>query len=390
MCAYGFTTRQLHADGHKKPLNAHVMPIFQTSTFYFDSPEAGARLFAGEPEGYIYTRLGNPSIEAVEKVIANLEGGEEAVAFSSGMAAIHATILSFVKCGDHVICSDTLYGPSIHLIGDLFAAFGIESSIIDTSNLDIVRAHIRENTRFIFYETPANPTNKISDIAGITEIVKPKGVLHCVDNTFSTPYFQRPLEFGADISVHSVTKYLNGHGDIVGGIAIARRDLAKKIRKYRQDTGGCMSPFDSFLLLRGMRSLSLRMERHHENAMRVAQFLKNHPGVSKIFYPGDTDFPGHEIAKKQMRGYGSCFSFELLGGYESAKRLLKELHLCVLAVSLGTIDTIIQHPASMTHAHVPEELMKKQGLTRGMIRISVGCEDIEDIIEDLRQALDKV
>ena len=386
----GFTTRQLHADGHKKPFNAHAMPIVQTSTFYFDSPEAGAELFAGKRDGYIYTRIGNPTVEAVERVIASLEGGDEAVAFSSGMAAIHGTILSFVKSGDHIIAGDTLYGPSIHLIADLFADLGIESSVIDTSDLNMVREHIKSNTRMIFYETPANPTNKISDIAAIAEIAKPKGIITCVDNTFSTPYFQLPLGLGADISLHSVTKYMNGHGDVVGGVTIAEKDLAQKIRKYRQDTGGCMSPFDSYLLLRGVRSLSLRMQRHHENTIRVVSYLKGHPKVAKLYYPGDSEFAGHKVAQKQMRGYGSCLSFELTGGFEAAKQFLKELKICLLAVSLGTIDTLIQHPASMTHASVPEKLMKQQGLTREMIRISVGCEDVDDIIADIEQALEKV
>jgi cystathionine beta-lyase/cystathionine gamma-synthase len=334
--------------------------------------------------------LGNPSVEATEKVIASLEGGEEAILFGSGMAAVNATILSFVQAGDHVIIGDTLYGPSIHLVADLFKNFAIESSVIDTSHLDIVQAHIKPNTKFIFYETPANPTNKISDIQGISNLAKPKNIITCVDNTFSTPYFQRPLEHGADISLHSVTKYLNGHGDIVGGVSIARRDLAKKIRKYRQDTGACMSPFDSFLLMRGLKTLSLRMERHYTNTIKVFEFIQSHPKVSKVYYPGDPNFPGYDITKKQMTGYGSCISFELKQGFEGAKKLLNEIHLCVLAVSLGNVDTLIQHPASMTHASVPEELMKKQGLTREMIRISIGCEDVEDIIHDLEQALEKV
>lgn len=384
---HGFTTRQLHVDGHDKPFNAHTMPIFQTSTFYFDSPEAGAELFAGHRDGYIYSRIGNPSVEAAERVIASLEGGDGAVAFSSGMAAIHATILSFVKAGDHVICADTLYGPCLHLIGEAFADLGIESSIVDTSNPEAVLAQVKPRTRFIFYETPANPTNKITDIAAIAEIARPRGILHCVDNTFSSPYFQRPLQHGADIVVHSVTKYLNGHGDIVGGITISRKELVAKIRKFRQDTGGCMGPFDSFLLLRGVRTLSMRMQKHHHNTAQVAKFLKEHPKVSHIFYPGDPDFPGHKIAQKQMDGYGGCFSFELKGGFDAAKKFLEHLHICTLAVSLGTVDTLIQHPASMTHACVPEDMMKKQGLTREMLRISVGCEDVEDIIADLEQGL---
>lgn len=386
----GFSTKQLHADGHIRPFNAHAMPIVQTSTFYFDSPQAGEELFRGQREGYVYTRMGNPTVEAVEKVIASLENGDEAVAFGSGMAAVQGAILSAVKAGDHVIAGETLYGPCIHLISNVFSDLGIESSIVDVSDPDVLRRTIRDNTRLVFYETPANPTNKITDIALTTEIAKSQDVLTCVDNTFATPYFQRPLEHGADISLHSVTKYMNGHGDVIGGVAVARTELAQKIRKYRKNTGACMSPFDSYLLLRGVRSLSLRMERHHENTMKVFEFLRKHPKIERVFFPGDPEFPGHEVAKRQMSGCGGCCSFEVVGGLNGAKRLLQEVKLCLLAVSLGTIDTLIQHPASMTHACVPEALMRKQGVTPEMVRISVGCEDVQDIISDLSQALEHI
>ncbi|HKT35956.1 MAG TPA: PLP-dependent aspartate aminotransferase family protein [Nitrospira sp.] len=384
---YGFTTRQLHGDGRTRPLNAHTMPIFLTSTFAFDSPEAGAELFLGRRGGHVYSRLGNPTVEAVERVVADLEHGEAAVAFGSGMAAIQASLLSVLKAGDHVICGEALYSPSLHLITERLADWGITSTVVDTSNTQAVAGSIRDKTKVMFYETPANPTCKITDIRAIAEFARRKGILTIVDNTFSSPYFQRPLELGADISLHSATKYLNGHGDVIGGLVVARTELAEKVRLYRRDTGAILSPFDAYLLLRGIRTLSLRMQRHHDNAMKLFEFLSGLPKVSKLYYPGDPKFPGHHIAARQMTGFGGCFSFELTGGFEAAIRLLKELTLCTLAVSLGTVDTLIEHPASMTHVSTPHDVMERQGITSGLVRISVGCEDIEDVIADLERAL---
>ncbi len=385
-----FATRQLHAEGHVKPFHAHSMPIFQTSTFYFDSPEHGADLFAKKQEGHIYTRLGNPTTEALERVVADLANGDGAVAFGSGMAAIQAALLTFVQAGDHVISGDTLYGPCIHLIKDVFKRFGIESTFLDSSDLDAVREAIRPETKALYFETPANPTCRISDIAALADLAHEHGVLCMVDNTFATPYLQRPLDLGADISVHSATKYLNGHGDLVGGIVIADGEKAQAVRKFREDTGAIMGPMDSFLFLRGVRTLSLRMERHHENGLAVAEHLQKHPKTETVHHPGLPGFPGHEIAKKQMHGYPSVFSFELKGGVEAGRTLLNNVHLCTVAVSLGTVDTLIQHPASMTHAGVSKEMMEQQGLTEGMVRISVGVEKAEDVIADLDTALEKV
>lgn len=387
---HGFTTRQLHADGQQKPLNAHAMPLFLTSTFSFDSPEAGADLFLGRRAGHIYSRVGNPTVEALEQVIANLENGEAAVAFGSGMAAIHASLLSILKAGDHVICGEVLYSPSLRLITERLADLGITSTVVDTSNEQAVRDAIRDKTKVIFFETPANPTCKITDIRAIAELARPKGILTIVDNTFSSPYFQRPLDHGADISLHSATKYLNGHGDVIGGIVVARSELAAMIRTYRRDTGGILSPFDAYLLLRGIRTLSLRMLRHHDNAMKLFEFLSSVPKVGKLYYPGDPQFPGHHVAARQMTGFGGCFSFELADGFEAATRLLSKLKLCTLAVSLGTVDTLIEHPASMTHVATPKDIMERQGITSGLVRISVGCEDIEDVIADLEDALEAI
>jgi methionine-gamma-lyase len=384
----GFATRQMHGDGHVKPYNAHAMPIVQTSTFYFDSPDMGAAVFAGEAEGHIYTRLGNPTTEALEKIMAGLEHADGAVAFSTGLAAITGAMLPLLNKGDHVISGDTLYGPSIHLLRDVFSRWGIETTFVDSSDPEIVQKALQPNTKMLFFETPANPTSKITDIEAVSKIAKKAGVLTAVDNTFCTPYLQQPLALGADISVYSTTKYLNGHGDLVGGMVVANGDLIETIRTFRKDTGAIFSPFESYLLLRGMKSLSLRMDRHHINAIAVADFLRDHPKVEKVYFPGHEDFPGHDVARRQMTAWSSCFAFELNGGYEAGKQLLSNVELCLLAVSLGTIDTLIQHPASMTHAGVSREMRLAQGLSDGLVRISVGCEDVKDIIADLSQALD--
>jgi cystathionine gamma-synthase len=386
----GFTTRALHADGHEKPHNAHSTPIFQTSTFYFDSPEHGARLFAGEEDGHIYTRIGNPTVETYERVVADLEGAEGAVAFSSGLAAIYAAIMSFVGAGDHVVSGDTLYGPSVNLIGQNMKRLGIESTFVDTSDLEAVKRAIGPQTRVVFCETPANPTCRITDIAAVAERAHAAGAMLIVDGTFATPYLQRPLALGADLSVHSTTKYINGHGDVVGGIVSGNAATIRTVRKFRTDTGACPSPMDAFLSLRGVRTLALRMEKHDANALQVARFLAAHPKVSRVYYHGLPEDPGHAVARRQMTGFGSTLSFELVGGRDAARELLRDTGFMTLAVSLGTLDTLIQHPASMTHASVPEHIMRQQGLTPEMVRLHVGLEDVEDILAQLAECLGRL
>jgi len=385
----GFTTRQMHADGHNKPMHAHSMPIFQTSTFLFDSPEHGANLFAGEEQGHIYTRLGNPTTQALEKVLASLEDADRAVVFPSGMAAVEGAVLPFLNAGDHIISGDTLYGPCLNLFGNVFTKWGIEWTPVDTSNLDAVKEAIRPDTKFCFFETPANPTNKVTDLAAISALCHEHNVRTVVDNTFATPYNQRPLEFGVDIVMHSATKYLNGHGDVIGGCVIGSDEDMKIVEKFRKDTGPVASPFDSYLFKRGLKSLSLRMRQHNANGLAVAEYLKEHPDVEWVAYPGLPDDKNYEIAKKQMNGFSGMIALGLKGGFDAAKELLKNTHVFSLAVSLGTIDSLIQHPASMTHHSVPKELMEQQGLTYDLVRLSVGCEDVEDLIADLEQAIAK-
>jgi len=387
----GVHTKCLHGSGHDEHImHAHTFPIFQTSTFVFDSADHGADLFGGRAEGHIYSRIGNPTVQQFEKLVACLEGGEHAVALGSGMAAVNAAILPFVKQGDHIVLGDTLYGPSTHVITNVFSKYGIESTIVDTSNIEAVEAAVKANTKYIYLETPANPTNKVTDIAAVVAIAKKCGALVCVDNTFSSPIFQRPLTLGADMSLHSLTKYINGHGDVVGGVVIAKTKAhGRLIQKYRQDTGGILGPLDAFLVIRGIRTLGIRMERHCKNGLAVAEFMQSHPKVKQVMHPGLPGCQGYDICKKQMTGYGGTFSFLMRDGFEAAKKLIESCKICTLAVSLGTCDTLIEHPASMTHASVPEELMRKQGLSRDLVRISVGLENPEDIIADLKQALDQ-
>eukprot|EP01105_Mastigella_eilhardi_P007420 TRINITY_DN18872_c0_g1_i1.p1 TRINITY_DN18872_c0_g1~~TRINITY_DN18872_c0_g1_i1.p1 ORF type:complete len:400 (-),score=120.90 TRINITY_DN18872_c0_g1_i1:51-1250(-) len=386
----GPQTRCLHADVDSHVLHAHTFPIFQTSTFVFDNADQGAQLFAGQQQGYMYSRIGNPTVKQLEKLIAILEEGEHGIAFGSGMAAVSGAILAFVKSGDHIVCGDTLYGPSTHVIVNILSKYGVASTVVDSADVSAVEAAVKPNTKLMYFETPANPTIKITDIAAVCAVARKHNILVAVDSTFASPIFQRPLSLGADIVLHSLTKYINGHGDVVGGVVITKtKENGKLVQKYRQDTGGILGPFDAFLVLRGMRTLALRMERHNTNAIAVAEFLNKHPKVSNVMHPCLPDFPGHEVAVRQMSGYGGTFSFCLKDGFEAAKKLIEGCKLCSLAVSLGTCDTLIEHPASMTHASVPEELMKKQGLTRDLVRIAVGLEDVKDIIADLTQALDK-
>lgn len=368
-------------------MKSHAMPIFQTSTFYFETPDEGAQLFAGKLEGHIYSRIGNPTVESFERLLANLEEGQACVSFASGMAAVTGGTLAFLKAGDHVVIGDTLYGPSTGLIHDIYARWNIASTVVDAADLAAVRAAMKPNTRVVYVETPANPTNKICDLAAIAAIGHELGAVCVVDNTFSTPYFQKPLVLGFDVSLHSLTKYLNGHGDVVAGAVVCKTlEHGTLVRKFRQSTGGIMSPLDAFLVTRGLRTLACRMEVLGRNGWEVAKWLRQQPQVALVMHPGFEDFPGHQVAMKQMTGFGSTFSFNMRS-FDAAKKLLERLHLCTVAVSLGGIDTLIEHPASMTHCGVPVDLMRQQGLCAELVRISIGLEDPKDIIADLAQAL---
>ena len=390
---YGLGTTAIHAGTLKNLYGTLAMPIYQTSTFIFDSAEQGGRRFALEEAGYIYTRLGNPTTTVLEDKIAALEEGEAAVATSSGMGAISSTLWTVLKAGDHVVTDKTLYGCTFALMCHGLTRFGIEVTFVDTSNLDEVKNAMKENTRVVYLETPANPNLKIVDLEALSKLAHTNpNTLVIVDNTFATPYMQKPLKLGADIVVHSVTKYINGHGDVIAGLVITNKELADQIRfvGLKDMTGAVLGPQDAYYIIRGMKTFEIRMERHCKNAKKVVEFLNKHPKIERVYYPGLETHPGHEIAKKQMKDFGAMISFELKGGFEAGKTLLNNLKLCSLAVSLGDTETLIQHPASMTHSPYTKEEREAAGITDGLVRLSVGLENVEDIIADLKQGLEKI
>ena len=389
----GLGTTAIHAGTLKNLYGTLAMPIYQTSTFIFDSAEQGGRRFALEEDGYIYTRLGNPTTTVLENKIAALEEGEAAVATSSGMGAISSTLWTVLKAGDHIVTDKTLYGCTFALMNHGLTKFGVEVTFIDTSNLDEVKKAMKKNTRVVYLETPANPNLKIVDLEALAKLAHTNpNTLVIVDNTFATPYMQKPLKLGADIVVHSVTKYINGHGDVIAGLVITNKELADQIRfvGLKDMTGAVIGPQEAYYIIRGMKTFEIRMERHCKNARAVADFLNKHPKIQKVYYPGLETHPGYEIAKKQMKDFGAMISFELKGGFEAGKALLNNLSLCSLAVSLGDTETLIQHPASMTHSPYTKEEREAAGITDGLVRLSVGLENIEDIIADLEQGLAKI
>lgn len=381
----------VHAGEAPDPLyGAHTTPLYQTSTFVFESAEQGAARFSGEEGGYTYIRVvpNTPTHAVFVQKMAVLEGGETGQTFSSGMAAIAAVALSQLKKGDHLVSNDVVYSSTYSLFSSILTKFGIEVSFVDTSDLEKVKNNLKKNTKMVFLETPANPTMTICDIAEISKMAREIGVLSVVDNTFATPYFQRPLLLGADVVVHSSTKYIGGHADLLGGIVIGRREFVKSMRSVVNNIGATLGPHEAWLCIRGLKTLHLRMEKHARNAMEVAQFLEAHPKIEWVRYPGLPSHPQHEIAKKQMSGFSGMISFGIKGGIEAGRKLMNRVELCSLAVSLGSVDTLIQHPASMTHANISKEVRMKMGITDDMVRLSVGVEDSEDIIADLDQALD--
>lgn len=386
----GFATRAIHG-GHKKDqYGALATPIHQTATFIFDSAEQGGNRFALKEDGYIYTRLGNPTNTELEEKLAMLEGGEAAVSTASGIGAVASAFWTALKAGDHVVAAKTLYGCTYAYLSHGLTRYGVEVTFVDSTDPENVRKAMRDNTKVVYLETPANPNLDIADIEAISKIAHEKeGCLVMVDNTFCTPYIQRPLELGADVVIHSGTKFLNGHGDVISGFVVGSAEYIKNVRLFgiKDMTGASLSPFDAFLIIRGMKTLEIRMERHCKNAMEVAKFLESHPAVDKVYYPGLESFKQYELAKKQMSLPGAVIAVELKGGMEEGKRVINNVKLCKLAVSLGDAETLVQHPASMTHSPYTKEEREEAGISDGMIRIAVGLENIEDIISDIDQAL---
>ncbi len=387
----GFSTRAIHdgydREGHQGALNP---PIYLSSTFAFDSVEQGRSRFAGESKGPVYTRISNPTLALLEQRMASLEGGQAGIAFASGMGAIASMFWTLVRPGDEILADQTLYGCTFALLEHGLSEFGVKVRYVPLADLDAVAAAINERTKLIYFETPANPTMGLVDIAAVAHIARGSGALVAVDNTYCTPYLQRPLELGADIVVHSATKYISGHGDVTAGMLITNEELDTRIRLQglKDMTGAVLSPQDAFLLLRGLKTLAIRMDRHCDNAEVLANMLSKHPAVSRVYFPGLPDFPQHDLATRQMARYGGMIALELRGGRAAGERFMNALQLFTRAVSLGDCESLAQHPASMTHStYTPEELAA-HGISEGLVRLSVGLEDVADLIGDIEQALE--
>jgi cystathionine beta-lyase/cystathionine gamma-synthase len=377
----GFSTDAIHVGQEPDALTgAIVAPIYQTSTYVIEE--------MGKSKGYDYARTNHPNRKALERTIAKLEGGSAAYVFTSGMAAIDS-VFRLLRPGDHAILSQAVYGGVFRLTTQLLTQFGMEFSYVDTSCMEKVMAAIKPSTKMLYIETPTNPTMIVTDLAAIAKLARERNLTLVVDNTFLSPYLQQPIALGAHIVVHSMTKYLNGHSDCVGGAVILTRPAdAEKIYFVQRSAGAGLAPMDCFLVSRGVKTLAVRMDRHDSNGMAVAKYLEKHPKVKKVIYPGLESHPQHAIAKRQQKGFGGMLSFDL-GSLEAAKALLNHVKICSLAESLGGVETLISHPALMTHASMPPEKQKEVGITQGLIRLSVGIEDVEDLIADLDQALAK-
>ncbi|MEW9110272.1 MAG: methionine gamma-lyase [Cytobacillus gottheilii] len=387
-----FETMTIHGGYRSNEFKGSLAPpIFQTSTFTFENAEQGERRFSGEEEGFIYSRLGNPTVASLEQRMAHLEQAEAALAFGSGMAAVSAILLSLTRAGDHILCSQGVYGCTFGLLKLMEGKYKITHDFSAMRSRDELLQAIRPETTCLYIETPINPTMQLVDLEMVADVGREKGIPVVVDNTFCSPYLQNPLALGCDIVVHSATKYISGHGDVIAGIAAGSKETMAKIAQTTQkDIGGVLSPFDAWLLLRGLKTLAVRMDRHNENAEKLAAFLCEHDKVAQVYFPGNSKHPDYRIANKQMRKPGGLISFELKGDKRAAQAFMNELRLIQIAVSLGDAETLIQHPATMTHASVPPENRVQMGISDSLLRLSVGLEAWEDLREDLENALAKI
>ena len=371
-------------------VRSHIPPLFQTVNFDYADTEEGLDIFSGEQEGYIYSRYGNPTTDLFAHVVADLEEAEAGVASASGMAAISNTMLTLVKPGDRIVSSNTIYGGTSKLFKEYLSKFGVETDFVDITNLDAVKNAVSDKSKILFTEVLGNPNLAVADLRSLSEIAHEHGLHFIVDSTFTPPPIIQPLKFGADLVIHSATKYIGGHGDIIGGVTVGRAEMIEKIVESVKMYGGAMSPFNAWLALRGIKTLAVRVERHCENALTIANFLREHPKVENVFYPGIKNHRGYEIAQKQLHGFGGMLSFEVKGGLETGMKVMDSVQVCNFTVSLGEIDTLIMHPASTSHKSLTPEERQAIGVSDGLIRLSVGLEDIDDLIGDLHRALEKV
>jgi len=385
---WGFNTKAIHGAGETHPLKSVSPPIYETTTFRYDTVAEGAALGGDRGEGFYYTRWGNPTTAALEERVALLEGGEMAIATASGMGAISTVILGLLQAGDHLVAPRATYQASHELFAQILPRYGIAATLIDSMDTEAYEAALRPATKVVYIETPNNPLLDIADIAGVVRLAHAHGALAVADNTFATPYNQNPLILGTDVVVHSMTKYLGGHADVTAGIMVGRRDVLLALRKHFRIHGPVLDPFAAWLVLRGLKTLGLRMERHNQNALALARVLAAHPKVERVHYPGLPDHPGHHIAHRQMRGFGGMLSVEVDGGIQAGARVVEALRTAIMAVSLGSVETLVTHPASTTSVGIPPEDRARAGIREGLIRVSVGIEDVEDLIEDFTQALE--
>jgi methionine-gamma-lyase len=393
MSIYDFSSGTIAARNGTEVDNAYKsmgIPIYMTNNYLFDDVQQGADFCYSADNGHCYTRISNPTNDELGKALAALEGAEYGIPFSTGVAAISTLALTLLKAGDHVICDDTTYSATAYIFRTLLPKFGVESAILNFADYDAVEKAVKPNTKLIYFETPCNPTMKVIDIARIARIAKSCGAVSAMDNTFATPFITKPIELGVDVVMHSTTKFICGHGDAMGGALVGPKKIMDLIREDGlKNLGGTASPFNSFLMLRGLKTLEIRMDRLSATAGQVAEFLEKHPKVERVLYPGLPSHPQYEIAKKQMKKFGGLLTFEVKGGVKAGVTLMNSIRLCALAVSLGEANTLLQHPASMTHWYVPKEAREAGGITDGLVRMAVGLENPGEIIADLNQALEK-
>lgn len=387
----GFSTKAVHSgENRDQSSGSFVTPIYETSVFAFSTTKELVDVVSEKTEGYLYTRFGNPTVRNVERKMTELERAEEAAAFSSGMAAIATTILTLVSYRDHIVSTKDLYGGTLQFFKEVLPRYGVEVSLVETTDLDEMASQVQSNTKVIFTETPTNPTLKVIDVSKVAELSKKKGITSVVDSTFASPYNLRPIEFGVDVTVHSATKYLGGHHDITAGVVCGSESFIKKLRGMRKPLGGTLDPHAAWLLLRGLKTLGLRMEKHNSNGMAVARYLEKHPKAKKVYYPGLPSHPQHKVARQQMKGFGGVVSFEIDGDLEKSMKFVDSLKLCYLAASLGGVETLVTQPVTSSHYFVSPEDLKNAAITDQLVRLSLGIEDPEDIIADLEQAFNRI